>query len=120
MKKSFIILGMILTIAGCGKEIEKNEKKEEKIKIEQNIPANEKELVTFKREDNKEIVTLESSNYFETGILTIGNKKIEMIEAVSGSGVRLVSKNNEIEVHFKGKEGILSLDGKDINLTVEE
>ena len=117
MKKSFIILGMILVIVGCGKEVEK---KEEKIKIEQNIPASEKELVTFKREDNKEIVTLESSNYFETGILTIGNKKIEMIEAVSGSGVRLVSKNNEIEVHFKGKEGILSLDGKDINLTVEE
>ena len=30
MKKSFIILGMILTIAGCGKEIEKNEKKKKK------------------------------------------------------------------------------------------
>ncbi len=46
MKKSFIILGIALTILGCGKEIEKNEKKGETIKREQNIPVAEKEIIT--------------------------------------------------------------------------
>ena len=80
MKKSFIILGIALTILGCGKEIEKNEKKGETIKREQNIPVAEKEIITFERNDNKEIITLESSDSFETAELMFGNEKIEMIK----------------------------------------
>lgn len=117
MKKFFVILGVVLSITGCGKDIEK---KEEVVKVEKNIPSAEKEIITFKREDNKEIITLESSDIFETGILTIGNKKIEMKEAVSGSGTRMVGKNEKVEIHFKNKEGILVLDGKEINVIVED
>ena len=109
MKKFFVILGVVLAITGCGKDI-----------VEKNIPSVEKEIITFKREDNKEIITLESSNLFETGILTIGNKKIEMKEAVSGSGTRMIGENEKIEIHFKGKEGILTLEGKDISLAIDE
>ena len=106
MKKFFVILGVVLAITGCGKDIEK---KEEVVKVEKNIPSVE-----------KEIITLESSNLFETGILTIGNKKIEMKEAVSGSGTRMIGENEKIEIHFKGKEGILTLEGKDISLAIDE
>ena len=95
MKKFFVILGVVLAITGCGKDIEK---KEEVVKVEKNIPSVEKEIITFKREDNKEIITLESSNLFETGILTIGNKKIEMKEAVSGSGTRMIGENEKSEL----------------------
>ena len=98
MKKFFVILGVVLAITGCGKDVEK---KEEVVKVEKNISSAEKEIITFKREDNKEIITLESSNLFETGILTIGNKKIEMKEAVSGSGTRMIGENEKIEIHFR-------------------
>ena len=39
MKKFFVILGVVLAITGCGKDIEK---KEEVVKVEKNIPSVEK------------------------------------------------------------------------------
>ena len=43
-----------------------------------------------------------------------------MKEAVSGSGTRMIGENEKIEIHFKGKEGILTLEGKDISLAIDE
>lgn len=116
MKRFFIILGVVLAIAGCGKDVEKQEAAP--AVVEKSVPANETVSLTFKREDNQEKLTLESSNFFETATLKIDNKEIELKEAVSGSGTRLVNENEKIEIQFKGEEGILSLDGKDINIVM--
>lgn len=114
MKKFLVTLGLLGVLIGCtSAEIEKKDN----VKIEEKVPA-QKDMVSFKREDNNQVVTLESSNLYETGVLTVGDKKIDMHRAICASGMRLVGDTEKAEIHFKRDEGILVLDGKEIQVSI--
>lgn len=124
MKKKIMILGLIIAVSACGKESKVQEeyvKSNGEVIATQTVPTvNETVIFNFKRADNNEIITLKTSNSFETAILKIGDKIIELEENVSGSGTRMVNKEAKIEIIFNRKEGVLTLDGKNVNLMIVE
>lgn len=90
----------------------------EKNPVEKHVEAtaNQKEVLTFEKENAKGDVIVESSDRFETATLTNGEQKFQLKRVVSGSGIKLETEDKKVSVHFAKGEGVFVEDGKDIML----
>lgn len=118
MKKFLLLAVLALGLVACGQKEEA--KTEETTQVEQavEVPAAEETIITFAREDGEANIVVKSSDNFETATIVIEDQEYAAKQAVSGSGVKITTEDGKISVHFKNDEGILEMDGTDVNLTV--
>ena len=117
MKKIIVALAAAAALAGC---CECDKQRKAMVRTNESYQTVASKKVEFRRMDNYNRVSLESTNGFQTAIMTVGDRKIPMKIAVSGSGMRMVGDEGRAEIHFKANEGVLTLDGKDISVSVVE
>lgn len=64
------------------------------------------------------IVSIDTDDYFETGVLTIDGTTYKVKRAVSADGIKLENKAQGVAIHFKNGEGIV--DTKDGEIRIRE
>lgn len=89
------------------------------LKTNEESQTPKREAFIVKRLDSNEKFSLVTENQFETAVLEKRTDKVELSREVSGSGIRMGNTNKKNELHFKGKEGVLSFNGKEFKVSVE-